>query len=72
MKGKPEEQWILKVLDIGAKQYSQTCTKCEEAYSDSKAVDCTHCETKLLYRKLKAMLTKRLKEVEDDGKSIQL
>ena len=61
-----QEKWILKALDIGADLYSQACTKCEEAYGDTKAVDCTQCEAKLLHRKLKAMLTKRLKEVQDD------
>jgi uncharacterized paraquat-inducible protein A len=55
-----EEKWILKVLDIGADLYSQACTKCEEAYGDLNEVDCTHCEAKLLHRKLKSMLSRRL------------
>jgi uncharacterized paraquat-inducible protein A len=63
---KPKEKWIQRVLDIGADLYSQACTKCEEAYGDSNEVDCTHCEAKLLHRKLKAILTRRLKEAKDD------
>jgi hypothetical protein len=61
-----QEKWILKVLDIGAELYSQACTKCEEAYGDINEVDCSYCEATLLHRKLKAILTRRLKEVQKD------
>jgi len=37
----PEEKWIVKVLDICGNLYSQTCTKCEEAYGDPTQLPCT-------------------------------